>query len=213
MIEQAIVLAAEMHIGQKDKSGEPYIYHPLSVMMKIKGETAKVVAILHDIIEDTDVTLEDLKESGYPEEVVEAIKAITKIPGESYMGYLIRVKANEIALKVKIADIEHNIQLSRLIKLEDKIVERLIKKYVRALIYLRRDPDPLIQIFSKTTRTKRGDKWMYQCIDTVREFAYLGSQNIIKILKNRKLISRKTLECDINFVRDALKILRTHERL
>ena len=136
MIEKAIMLAAEMHEGQKDKSGKPYIYHPLAVMMKVKSKTAKIVAVLHDTVEDTNLELMDLKDAGYSEKVIEAVDAITKVPGESYMDYLTRVKANKIALEVKLADLSHNMSPSRMAHLDSKSFERLVKKYLQAIRYL-----------------------------------------------------------------------------
>ena len=100
--ELAYRLASKAHKGQKDKGGEDYFKHPLTVSNKLSGDKEKVVALLHDVVEDTDVTVNDLKEAGFSDEVVSAVSTITKKAGEDYEEYLNRVKQNPIALRVKI---------------------------------------------------------------------------------------------------------------
>ena len=106
-------IASKAHKGQKDKGGEDYFKHPLAVSNKLSGEKDKIVALLHDVIEDTDVTVNDLKKAGFSDEVVLAVSVITKKADEDYEEYLNRVKQNPIALRVKIADMEHNSDISR----------------------------------------------------------------------------------------------------
>lgn len=112
-IESAIVLAASKHAEQKDKSGKPYIYHPLTVMLNV-DEGDRIAAVLHDIIEDTDITEEDLRRYGISEEDICAIVALSRNEGESNKQYIQRVCINPRATRIKLADIEHNLQLLRL---------------------------------------------------------------------------------------------------
>ena len=114
MLIKAFKVAYKAHKGQKDKAGKPYILHPVYVAMHTKGVKRKTVALLHDIVEDTKITLEDLKQMEFDKEIVEAVRCITKIKGEDYSEYLQRVKSNEIAKDVKLADLKHNCNLGRL---------------------------------------------------------------------------------------------------
>lgn len=132
-LEKAIMLATAAHMGQKDKLGEDYILHPLTVMQSMKTEGEKIVAVLHDIVEDTNVTLADLKEEGFSEEILAAIDCITYREREEYLEYLNRVKQNEIAFNVKLADIKHNMSPERLKKLDLQTADKLMKKYELAL--------------------------------------------------------------------------------
>ena len=124
-------IASKAHKGQKDKGGEDYFKHPLAVSNKLSGKKEKIVALLHDVIEDTDVTVNDLKEAGFSDEVVLAVSAITKKAGEDYEEYLNRVKQNPIALRVKIADMEHNSDISRIKNPKEKDLKRLEKYKIR----------------------------------------------------------------------------------
>lgn len=124
MILLALQIAAAAHKGQKDKGGNDYINHPLRVAELVEGEEEKMVAFLHDVIEDTRVTLEDLKSSGLSQSVIEAVDAITKRQGESYHDYIERLIQNPIALAVKIADIKHNVDLSRIPNPTKKDIQR-----------------------------------------------------------------------------------------
>lgn len=135
-LELAIQLAVEAHADQEDKSGQPYILHPLAVMLAVAkhGLYAQMVAVLHDVVEDCPVTLQDLREAGIPDVVVAGVDAITKRSGESYETYLSRVRENDLALAVKLEDIRHN--MSRLTHLEPDHAGYLAKKYTRALQFL-----------------------------------------------------------------------------
>ena len=134
-LEQAIALASEAHKGQKDKNGAPYIQHPLRVMARVQSENEKIVAVLHDIIEDTDYTIENLRENGYSKEVLEAIDCLTKRDGEDYDEYLNRSMSNHIAQKVKIADLEDNMDIRRFEVLTEEDLKRL-NKYLDAWRHL-----------------------------------------------------------------------------
>ena len=130
-LEKAISLAAEAHNGQKDKNGAPYILHPLRVMARVQSDTEKIAAVLHDTIEDTDYTIEKLREKGYSEQVLKAIDCLTKRDGEDYDKYLNRSMSNPIAQKVKIADLEDNMDIRRFDVLKEEDLKRL-NKYLRA---------------------------------------------------------------------------------
>lgn len=136
MILLAYKIAFDAHKGQKDRGGKDYILHPLYVAKLVQSEEEKIVALLHDVIEDTDITLDDLRASGFPESVINALDAITKRPGETYSDYLERVVENPIALSVKIADITHNADLSRIPNPTEKDIARTAK-YNEALKYLK----------------------------------------------------------------------------
>lgn len=125
---------------KKDKGGRPYIEHLLFVANKMETEEEKIVALLHDIVEDIEgITLDTLRQMGYSEKIVKAVDAMTKRKGEDYEDYLKRVKQNPIARKVKLADIKHNMDLSRIENPTEKDYERIEKKYKKALKLLNKD--------------------------------------------------------------------------
>lgn len=113
-IEKAIVLAARKHAGQTDKGNQPYIFHPLRLMLKMKTPEQQFVAVLHDILEDTYTTVVDLISLGFSSEVIEAIQALTKKEGESRIEAAYRAVRNPIARAVKLADVADNMDLSRI---------------------------------------------------------------------------------------------------
>ena len=114
-IEKALQIAAQAHEGQKDKEGLPYILHPLRAMMKVQGEEAQIVAVLHDVIEDTSVTADELRQAGFSEKVIAAVLCVTHRKDERYADYVVRCKCNEVARQVKLADLEDNSRLDRTI--------------------------------------------------------------------------------------------------
>lgn len=132
-LDDAIQLARRAHEGQLDKAGRPYIAHPLRVMGYVKGEHERMTAVLHDVVEDTEVTLDDLSAAGCPADVLDAVAAISKHPGEPQADYLTRVMANPMALVVKRADIADNMSAERLGLLDRPTRERLQVKYEAAL--------------------------------------------------------------------------------
>ncbi|HEV7651288.1 MAG TPA: HD domain-containing protein [Actinophytocola sp.] len=132
-LDDAIQLARRAHEGQLDKSGRPYIAHPLRVMGRLKDEHERMAAVLHDVVEDTDVTLDDLTAVGCPPDVLEAVAALSKRPGEAQEDYLARVLANPLALIVKRADIADNMSDDRMGRLDRTTQERLLAKYHAAL--------------------------------------------------------------------------------
>lgn len=113
VFEIALRIAVEAHMGQRDKNGMPYILHPIAVASKVDGLELKTIAILHDTIEDTDVTADFLLERGIPKDIVEVVELLTKPKDEDYESYLRRVKENPKAKAVKLADLAHNTDLSR----------------------------------------------------------------------------------------------------
>lgn len=133
LLERAIALAVQKHAGQSDKSGAPYILHPLRMMTRMKTTDAMMAAVLHDIVEDTDTTLTNLRREGFPENVVAAVDALSRRDGESYEDFTARAGAESLSRQVKIADLEDNMNLLRLGKagLSEKDVERL-NRYLRA---------------------------------------------------------------------------------
>lgn len=124
-IEKAITLAAMAHSGQIDKAGQPYILHPLKVMLRLEKDYERMAAVLHDVVEDTDVTLEKLALEGFPKEVVEAVEALTKLPGESRLQAAERAVQNPIARVVKLADNAENMDLSRIPNPTENDIARL----------------------------------------------------------------------------------------
>lgn len=133
--KKAYEIAKKAHLGQIDKAGEDYIKHPEKVASFVNSDEEKAVAYLHDVIEDTELTLEDLREYGFSEEVLKAVDVITKKKGQDYQSYLNLVKTNELARVVKLADLRHNSDLTRLPKITKKDLERN-KKYISAIKFL-----------------------------------------------------------------------------
>ena len=135
-LERAIQIAVEAHVGVNDKGGKAYILHPISVMMRCETDEEKIVAILHDVVEDTDWTFEALREEGFTETIIEALKTVTKhSEDEDYDEFIQRSLKNEIGRKVKIADLRENLDVTRIGQLTDKDIAR-INKYKRALSVL-----------------------------------------------------------------------------
>ncbi|MBB6022260.1 (p)ppGpp synthase/HD superfamily hydrolase [Paenibacillus sp. JGP012] len=131
-IELAISIALEAHKGQLDKGGKPYILHPLAVMNRVETIEEKVVAVLHDVIEDTEVTIEQLRELGFSEEIVKAIGLLTRSEEDSYEQFIEKTSTNRIARNVKIADIQENMNLSRIKNPTEHDYNRL-EKYRKAM--------------------------------------------------------------------------------
>ena len=131
LTRKAMKIAYNAHINQVDKSGVPYIYHPIHLAEQMDTETECIVALLHDVVEDTDVTFEQLGQD-FPEEVIEVLKLLTHDKNTDYMKYVKKLKANPIAKKVKIADIKHNSDETRLEKITVKDIARR-NKYKKAL--------------------------------------------------------------------------------
>lgn len=131
----ALELAVEKHKNQTDKAGNPYILHPLHVMENVNNKEGKIVAILHDIIEDTDITENYLLKIGLSKRIVDAVVALTRSEDIDYQEYIKNLSSNPLAKEVKLADLEHNMDLKRLPTLEEKDLERN-RKYQIAYHYL-----------------------------------------------------------------------------
>jgi (p)ppGpp synthase/HD superfamily hydrolase len=130
-LEDAIILATQAHVGQMDKVGQPYIFHPIRVMLRVSDPSARMVAILHDVVEDTSVTLDDLIRGGFPPEVVEAVDLVSRRDDETYEQFIERLAPNPIARAVKLADLEDNMDPSRLPAITERTLERL-ERYRKA---------------------------------------------------------------------------------
>ncbi|MCC6810706.1 MAG: bifunctional (p)ppGpp synthetase/guanosine-3',5'-bis(diphosphate) 3'-pyrophosphohydrolase [Deltaproteobacteria bacterium] len=130
-LENVIAFAVEAHRGQKDKAGDPYVLHPLRMMTRLHGDAARMAALLHDVVEDTGHSLAELRSLGLPEAVAVAVECLTKREGESYDAFLDRVVTNAIARKVKLADLEDNMDVRRLPEVSEGGRERL-SKYIKA---------------------------------------------------------------------------------
>jgi (p)ppGpp synthase/HD superfamily hydrolase len=135
-LELAIALAARAHQGQVDKGGAPYILHPLRVMLRVSTNEERMAAVLHDVVEDCGWTLEQLASEGFPPEVIDAVDALTKRPGEEYEAFVLRAGANAIARKVKLADLADNSDPQRIAVFTERDRARL-EKYRRAAEVLR----------------------------------------------------------------------------
>ncbi|MEG1545244.1 MAG: GTP pyrophosphokinase [Tannerellaceae bacterium] len=135
LVEKASALATEAHKGQVDKAGRKYIEHPAYVASKVTTNEEKATAWLHDVVEDTEITLSYLREDGFPDTVVDAVGTLTHLGGLSYDEYIRRIAKNPIARAVKIADLEHNMNLNRLSVVLDTDKKR-VEKYRSALEYL-----------------------------------------------------------------------------
>ena len=131
-LKRAIEIARQAHAGQVDKGGADYIGHPLRVMERGENEEQKIVGVLHDVVEDSDWTFEMLEEEGFAPAIIEALKCVTKLSeGEDYDDFISRVMTNPLAVKVKLYDIEDNLDVSRLDSFTDADVARC-KKYLNA---------------------------------------------------------------------------------
>lgn len=140
MLNKAIDIATKAHDGQVDKAGQPYIGHPLRVMAMGTTEEEKIVGVLHDVVEDSDWTFDRLTAEGFSAEVIDALKCVTKLSeSEPYDKFIQRVKANPLAVKVKINDLTDNMDTRRLAYISEKDVKRL-RKYLKAYKQLLGEP-------------------------------------------------------------------------
>ena len=130
-IEEAIRIAVEAHRGQRDRGGAPYILHPLRVMFRVQTEAERMAAVLHDVVEDSAWTLDDLRARGFADEVVRAVDALTRRDGEDYDAFVDRAAAHPVARRVKIADLEDNMDVRRTGHVCEKDADRL-NRYLRA---------------------------------------------------------------------------------
>ena len=130
--KKALKLCFEAHKAQVDKSGMPYVFHPFHLAEQMKTEETIVVALLHDLVEDTDYTIEDLRKMGFEKKITDAIALMTHADDVDYMDYVRTIKQNPIAKEVKLADLRHNSDLSRLDTIDENALQRR-EKYQRAI--------------------------------------------------------------------------------
>ena len=196
-LERAIEIASEAHKGQYDKAGNDYIGHPLRVMDMGRSEEEKIVGVLHDVVEDTDWTFEMLAAEGFSQDIIAALKCVTKISeNENYDDFIERVKKNPLATAVKINDLSDNMDIRRLPYLSDKDVKRL-KKYLKA--YKKLVGEPVYSIYAArqehpnaynvwTAEDDEELKQMWEEGKSVEEIAdYFGRKNSSIITRLRKL--------------------------
>lgn len=139
-LEHALVIAALAHAGQRDKAGQPYILHPLRIMLKLETEQERMVALLHDVLEDTAVTLAELEEAGFSVEVLQAVQTLTRGPGESRMEAAQRAAQDPLALSVKLADNADNLNPQRIAEPQEEDLQRMreYRKVRRFLLQARK---------------------------------------------------------------------------
>ena len=134
-LERALTIAATAHAGQKERNGAPYILHPIRVMLAVVTPDERMAAVLHDVVEDTAVTFAQLRDEGFPAEVLEAVELLTHDDAEPYLDYVRRAGKHAVARAVKMADLRDNLDVSRLPKVTDRDRERF-GRYEAALALL-----------------------------------------------------------------------------
>ena len=132
LLEKAIEIALKAHKGQTDKAGQAYILHPLRLLTMANTTEQKIVAVLHDVVEDSDFKLQDLEKEGFPAPILEAIDCLTKRKGENYDNFIQRISSNKLAVVVKKLDIKDNLNILRLKEVKNEDCKRL-NKYLKAL--------------------------------------------------------------------------------
>lgn len=132
MTRKAMRIAYDAHAGQVDKTGLPYIYHPMHLAESMTDENSVITALLHDVVEDTDLTIDDLSREGFHEDVLTALTLLTHNPAEEYIDYISRISTCPLARKVKLADLRHNSDPTRLDSMDEKMARRF-EKYARAI--------------------------------------------------------------------------------
>ena len=135
LTKKAMKIAFAAHKNQTDKNGIPYIYHPIHLAEQMADEKTICVALLHDVVEDTDITFEQLAREGFPDDIIEALKLLTHDDSIQYMDYVKEIKSNPIAAAVKLADLKHNSDLTRLDVIDEKAINRA-EKYENAISLL-----------------------------------------------------------------------------
>lgn len=132
MTRKAMRIAYDAHAGQVDKTGLPYIYHPIHLAESMTDENSIITALLHDVIEDTNLTIDELAREGFHEDVLTALTLLTHNPAEEYMDYISRISTCPLARKIKLADLRHNSDPTRLDSVDEKTARRF-EKYARAI--------------------------------------------------------------------------------
>ena len=135
LLDKAAQICVEKHTGQRDKTGSAYFQHPMRVAMRCDTDEEKIVALLHDTIEDTDVTVEYLAEQGFPQNIIDGVVSVTRRNGESYEDFVARAAQNPLGRAVKLHDLEDNLDIFRLTALDTAMAERF-NRYLRAYRFL-----------------------------------------------------------------------------
>lgn len=138
-LERAIQIAVQAHQGQKDKNGAPYILHPLRVMLRMDNDLERMAAVLHDVVEDSSWTLADLRKEGFPDPVIAAVNHLSRRENESYDDFIRRIRPQALAAKIKLADLEDNMNLTRLKQFTQQEKER-VAKYHSAWLMIKKSP-------------------------------------------------------------------------
>ena len=131
-VKKALEIAFDAHKDQVDKAGLPYIYHPFYLATQMETEDSIIVALLHDVVEDSHYTFEEIENYGFSPSIMTALRLLTHEDSEDYITYIHRVKENELARIVKLADLKHNSDESRLSHIDDKVRERL-NRYAKSI--------------------------------------------------------------------------------
>ena len=196
-LQRAIEIATQAHQGQFDKSGKDYIGHPLRVMEMGSTEEEKIAGVLHDVVEDSDWTFEALEAEGFSQEIIEALKCVTKLSeNENYDNFIERVKKNPLAVVVKINDLTDNMDIRRLPYLSDKDIKRL-KKYLKA--YKKLIGEPVYSIYAaKQENPNAYEAWTMEADEQLRQMwangtsipdiaAHFGRKNTAIITRLKRL--------------------------
>ena len=196
-LQRAIEIATQAHQGQFDKSGKDYIGHPLRVMEMGRTEEEKIAGVLHDVVEDSDWTFEALEAEGFSQEIIAALKCVTKLSeNENYDDFIERVKKNPLATAVKINDLTDNMDIRRLPYLSDKDVKRL-KKYLKA--YKKLIGEPVYSIYAaKQENPNAYEAWTMEADEQLRQMwangtsvpdiaAHFGRKQSAIIVRMKKL--------------------------
>lgn len=136
LLSTVLIFATQKHVDQKDKAGKPYILHPLRVMLNFEDEKEQMTALLHDVMEDQEVTVEELESLSIPKDVIDAVVTLTHLKDEDYDDYISRILTNELACRIKEADLKDNMNLDRLPEITEEDLERL-QKYQKSLDRIR----------------------------------------------------------------------------
>ena len=196
-LQRAIEIATQAHQGQFDKSGKDYIGHPLRVMEMGSTEEEKITGVLHDVVEDSDWTFEALEAEGFSQEIIAALKCVTKLSeNENYDDFIERVKKNPLAVAVKINDLTDNMDIRRLPYLSDKDIKRL-KKYLKA--YKKLIGEPVYSIYAaKQENPNAYEAWTMEADEQLRQMwangtsvpdiaAHFGRKQSAIIVRMKKL--------------------------
>lgn len=161
LTKKALKISFEAHKKQVDKSGMPYVYHPFHLAEQMDDPYAVCVALLHDVVEDAGVTFDDLRREGFPEAVIDAIAMMTHEKSVPYLEYVQKLKSNPLAKKVKLADLKHNSDLSRLDSVTEKDLER-VEKYKKAIALLESEENPNITMLNETLEALGAGNYLYR---------------------------------------------------